>query len=391
MKFIFDYYESVEKKVIDEIMSEPDKNILTINLEEYANYLFEKYSLSEIVIDDNRETNYEKIRRYQTVPSIRGPIKKEILQIQIQFPICDNDKIDQILELSSKTFKPYSSQIKFQNGYLLAECSPEESKIQNTINEVLQRISWKNGDIKEHNEKLIKFIQRNLEKRKKQIENEDKILDEITKKVSVPLKKKNNAKMLTPPLKVKKKILPIVPPKSKLPEELYLEKEKFNAIIELIDNCCKAFENTPTTFSKMNEEELRDVILSSLNSVFEGDAVGEAFSKKGKTDIRLNIQKGGIFIAECKFWSGPKSIEKTIDQIFKYLTWRNSYGVIIGFSKRKGFTDVLENISELIPDLPNFHEGFEELEDSHFRAKFHLPEDDRKIIEIHFLVYNLYV
>lgn len=41
----------------------------------------------------------------------------------------------------------------------------------------------------------------------------------------------------------------------------------------------------------MGEEALRDVLLVSLNSIFEGKATGETFSKRGKTDIYLNINK----------------------------------------------------------------------------------------------------
>jgi len=94
----------------------------------------------------------------------------------------------------------------------------------------------------------------------------------------------------------------------------------------------------------MGEEDLRDVILSSLNGVFEGDAHGEAFSKQGKTDIDLKITKGGVFIAECKFWDGKKTLEEAVSQVLDYLTWRQSHGLIILFSRNQGFTSVLRKV-----------------------------------------------
>ena len=108
------------------------------------------------------------------------------------------------------------------------------------------------------------------------------------------------------------------------------------------------FERTPLTFSKLEEEELRNVILSHLNGVFDGNAVGEAFSKRGKTDIYLPINKGAVFIAECKYWKGAKTLESAVKQILGYLTWRNSFGVIILFSNRKSFTNILSTVDENI-------------------------------------------
>jgi hypothetical protein len=181
-----------------------------------------------------------------------------------------------------------------------------------------------------------------------------------------------------------------MPPKASPPQEVQLKNEHFQAILQLIHNTCLGFERTPATFSKMNEEDLRDVILSSLNGVFEGDAHGEAFSKQGKTDIYLKVSKGGVFIAECKFWEGKKTLEEAVLQIFDYLTWRQSHGVIILFSRNREFTTVLETVKVAIPTLPMYAKSVEQVSAAHFKAIHHLKEDEKKLIEIHYLIYNLY-
>jgi hypothetical protein len=43
-----------------------------------------------------------------------------------------------------------------------------------------------------------------------------------------------------------------------------------------------------------------------------------------------------------------------------------------------------------IDELPSYANGTEKLTSSHFRAFHYLPEDNKKLIEIHYLVYNLY-
>jgi len=151
------------------------------------------------------------------------------------------------------------------------------------------------------------------------------------------------------------------------------------------------WELSPLTYQKLEEEELRNIILSSLNSVFQGGATGETFSKRGKTDIYLNIQQGQILIAECKVWNGAKNFHETVDQILGYLTWRNSYGIIINFSKNRGFTEVLETLFNEIPNHPLYRKGIDKIEETHFVSYNSLPEDERKLVELHYLNYNLYV
>jgi hypothetical protein len=44
----------------------------------------------------------------------------------------------------------------------------------------------------------------------------------------------------------------------------------------------------------------------------------------GKTDILIRDNDKNIFIAECKFWGGPKLFKETIDQLLGYTSWRDT-------------------------------------------------------------------
>lgn len=194
---------------------------------------------------------------------------------------------------------------------------------------------------------------------------------------------------IRPSLKVKEKLRPIIRSAAKAPVKFELPRDKFDAILDLIKGSCGQFERTPITFATLNEEGLRNVILSNLNSRYEIEALGEAFSKRGKTDIYLRVPEGGIFVAECKNWAGAKTINEAVSQILNYLTWRDSYGVVIVFSKRKGFSKVLEAAASHILQLPSYIKAFKKIDESHFSGSFALPEDEHKLIELHFIIYNL--
>lgn len=388
---ISDYFRAVIKEIANEVKSQSDSYILSVNQEEYAVYLLEKYGLQEIIFDDSREPTIEKIRKTQSIREFDEVYQREVLFVKLCLPVVPNDKAGEILDLLPSTFSLSPPEMSYRNHYIITEVPASEASVEKVIEEIKTEIERRNTNIRQESQSLKPRISEILANRKSKIENENLLLESIAKKVSIPLKQKTEVSAVVPTaVRYNERIKPIAPPKATPPTELVLERDKFYAILSLIDNSCRLFERTPDTFAKLQEEELRDVILSNLNGVFEGDAVGEAFSKKGKTDIYLKVSKGGVFIAECKYWGGPKIIDKVTNQILGYLTWRNSYGVVILFSKRKNFTDVINTLASEIPGLPFYVKGLEKVASTHYKAIHQLPEDERKLIEIHYLVYNLF-
>jgi hypothetical protein len=71
------------------------------------------------------------------------------------------------------------------------------------------------------------------------------------------------------------------------PVEYAISDDDYNNIKNIINLSCVSMEKTARTFCKLQEEELRDVILASLNTHYLGTATGETFNKRGKTDIHI--------------------------------------------------------------------------------------------------------
>jgi hypothetical protein len=169
-----------------------------------------------------------------------------------------------------------------------------------------------------------------------------------------------------------------------------LTQEQLDNIIKVIDVDGRNFENAPETYSQLDEPALRDIIVGHLNHYFPDDATGETFVKLGKADIRLKVFEGEILVAECKYWHGEEEYLLAIGQLFRYLTWRHNYGLVIVFSKNFGFTDVLNKIKEASQKHNSYQGGFTELANTHFRSIHTFPDDPQKKIEVHILAYNLY-
>lgn len=130
----------------------------------------------------------------------------------------------------------------------------------------------------------------------------------------------------------------------------------------------------------MSEEDLRQHFLVQLNGQYEGQATAETFNYEGKTDILIRHQGKNLFIAECKFWNGPASLIKAIDQLLGYVSWRDTKTAIILFNRTKNLSSVLQQI----PDVVRKHSNFireEPSPETRFRFALHHRDDpDRQIV-----------
>lgn len=269
---------------------------------------------------------------------------------------------------------------------------PDPNHINAAKRRITEYIESLNNAINEENKTFPERIHQIVVAMQESIKAKHKRLDDLSAAVDIPLVKRTDISIVVPTaVRVRKTIAPLVPPTPRAQQRPLLERDKFDAIIELIDNQCRAFERTPAAYKIMTEEMLRDVILSSLNGVFAGAATGEAFQGLGKTDIHLRISQGEVFICELKVWRGPATLAEVVKQLLERLTWRDAYGVAIVISRNADFTGVLRSIENLLPQLPEIRPGsLRELGENAFVTRFSLPSDPLRQVEIHVRAYNIY-
>ena len=139
----------------------------------------------------------------------------------------------------------------------------------------------------------------------------------------------------------------------------------------------------------MPEETIRDVLLVSLNGQYEWSVTGETFNCQGKTDILIRAKGKNIFIAECKFWKGPKAMHTAICQLLGYLTWRDTKAALLIFSKSKGFSKVLSKVVDAIPKHPNFKRELQKVSETHYRFLFRQKNDPSRQLYLAVQVFNI--
>lgn len=407
---ISDYYQQrIFPEVKAEILRETDAQILGTDTDELKMYYYKKYAWLPIEEDSKNEASYDVQNYLKTIPAHErerlygqgGDLRDfQCQRIVIEVPIIPNEHIEEIAALMGTTYSfSYSdSDFRWEETRIVHTIETkgygftyDEDKIAGEVEQALRRIretiGFKNESITKENAELLQTIFQTISERKQKIKEDASKISELTKKISIPIKKR--AVVGVQPIRLAEKpLVQRIKPKPTLPEEYVLDEGRVRDIIEFLDGQAKNFEQTPRAIKDLGEENLRDLLLANLNSVFQGDASGETFSKKGKTDIYLKISKGNILICECKIWAGKTLYGKTIDQLRGYLTWRHNYGVMITFVRTKGFTKVLNESEITIQEHESYMNGFKKIDDSHFISN-HRVDDDEKEVCVHHLFYHL--
>lgn len=198
-----------------------------------------------------------------------------------------------------------------------------------------------------------------------------------------PLRRRGNVPQTytAPAIRRKPKIVrPTANSSSYIPEP-ELDMQEYEHILSVISNMVAVIERSPHVFRTMDEESLRHHFLIPLNGHYEGQATGETFNYEGKTDILIRAEGRNLFIAECKFWNGPESLMKALNQLLGYASWRDTKTALLIFNRERQFSTVLEKIPETLRAHPNYKRTLPYASETGFRVVMHHRDDiNRELI-----------
>jgi hypothetical protein len=197
-----------------------------------------------------------------------------------------------------------------------------------------------------------------------------------------PLKQRSDAITTYVTSQVKRKLQIRPPIASNVPykPEPVLSNDDYDHILKILTDMTFVMERTPKAFTSLNEEAIRTFFLVLLNGHYEGKATAETFNCSGKTDILIRENGKNLFIAECKFWRGPKQFKDTIDQLLGYTSWRDTKTAILLFNKKKDFSKVLDAIPQTVEEHPNY-KSKGKTDETIFRYVFgHMGDQNRELL-----------
>lgn len=209
--------------------------------------------------------------------------------------------------------------------------------------------------------------------------------------LGIPLKQRADAPKTYVAPDVRRKVRPALPPASSTAyePEPTLDIETYEHILSVIQSMTHVMERSPSAFQSMGEEDIRQQFLVQLNGQYEGGATGETFNVGGKTDILVRVNDRNIFIAECKFWKGPKHYRETIDQLLGYTAWRDTKTAILIFNRSTALSTVLAGIQAETSAHPNHKRTLDWKHESGFRYVFHHSGDPNREFLLTVLAFDI--
>lgn len=198
-------------------------------------------------------------------------------------------------------------------------------------------MTWTNADVETHNRQLETDLLRLVAERRQRLLEQRRLAASLPFEVRPAMTQPTYA---FPVRRINIHLTQQRPAKPFHPEPA-LEKAPYEDILGRLVAFAHAVERTPLTVGSLGEEALRDVLLVVLNTSYEGQAAGEVFTRAGKADIVITSGDRHVFIAECKVWDGPKMFADAVDQLLRYVVWRDSKAALILFIKGGQPTDII--------------------------------------------------
>lgn len=394
---VFEVLQNEKRKLLSEIDVLDKARILDTNPDDLADYFESKYLIDVPVLDeDHIQTSQDDIkielaRGFETFGYERyGPNMVDGTRIIYHIPFSGDPNVFNIAPTTRAMNPPRGKIVRVELQIKREERDLDASRIKAAFNsdivQIRTHLKQISTDVATHNSSLKATALDKISKRRDKLINDQKIVANL----GYPVKERLGAKE-TFSYPTKRVQIPMPQP-SRVPGQPLdpaLDMVIYESILKILQDMSVAIERAPSAFKNIDEESLRHHFLVSLNGHFESDASGETFNYDGKTDILIRVDGKNIFIAECKFWDGPKSLSDAIDQVLGYATWRDTKIAILVFSRAKDFTKVIAQLGEVVRTHSNFISEIAFPSETGFRAVVKHKNDSDRHLTLTVLAFNI--
>jgi hypothetical protein len=322
-----------KQRMAAEIDSIEPNRLLNTSMEDLCAYFIEKYRLDVPVLQENRidadqrETQIDVSQDFDRVILDRDrPFHIAGTTIEITVPFSGDAQMFWVRPTTSSIPTPRAV---VKDDHLLLpvqgtdlDAEKVRAEIDGQIADINRHLERQRTDAAPFNEQLHDLARQHIERRREKLLADRNLVAAL----GFPLKERPDALKTYAALEVRRRITPTMPRASTAPykPEPVLSMDHYEHILSVMTNMTLVMERSPSAFAAMDEEVLRWHFLVQLNGLYEGQATGETFNYEGKTDILIRVNGRNIFIAECKYWGGPKKLTETIDQLLGYTSWRDT-------------------------------------------------------------------
>ena len=378
-------FQSVLKERTDEMLLEIQKyrpnELLNTGTERLLDYFYDKYSIDvPVLVEENSSISYTEARIDATVSFSEQPKVLLGTRYSITVPFTGDVRVFNSRPSMSTLQPPFArleaGALTFTYDQISHDPEDLAASYRQDLSNVTEHLRWLAGEADNFNSQIRSCSAAAIRIRRTKLLNDQGVAASLGIRLE---RARPSATYVVPQVQRKP---PVARPKastSPYVAEPELEMAEYEHILEVIQNTSLVIERNPATFAVSTEPQIRDHFLVQLNGHYEGQATGETFNSYGKSDILVRSGDKNVFIAEVKFWDGPKSITDALIQLLtRYTTWRDSKIALVVLNRRRDFSAVLGQVPGAIEAYENVIRRLEFPGTTSFRYLLRHPDDPDK-------------
>lgn len=380
------------RRMVEEIQQLDANRLLNTGVEDLAQYFEQKYAWVPLTLREAEITvEHEEVQVAPRHAQGLRPAQVTATAYRVFIPY-DGDSALFRCQPSQHTYSPPLGAL--MNDQLVLTYVRDDhddgalkGQIESDLGEVRRYLGWIEAQVSKHNAGLLAVARARINARREKLLKDQGLVASL----GFPLRKRSDAPQTYGVPVVRRKIQPRMPAATTSPfvPEPALDMSQYDEILSIISNMVLVMERSPEAFRGMGEEDLRTQMLVPLNGPFDGEATGETFNFEGKTDILIRSKGKNIFIAECKFWDGPKSVGAALDQLLGYASWRDTKTALLVFNRNRDFTAVLDKMREAVKSYSNFKRELPYPSETGYRCVLHHRDDKNRELILTVLAFEV--
>ena len=379
-----------DQKLSNEVASLSEERVLNTSPEDLCNYLVDKYAVEVAQIDesginaDYGDAQVDVSQRFEYAVFDRSrPLYITGTRLTFYVPFTGNP---QLFKCRPSTYNLNPPRATVRNNELVfvyerttQDAVAIEAEFERDRKNVKDYLGWIARDVEQFNATLRGNTSQYITARREKLFQDRGLVEGL----GFPLRRREGVPTTFISPEVKRRIAPQLPPASTQPyrPEPALGMDDYEHILSVLSNMVAVMERSPKAFTGMGEEDLRTHFLVHLNGHYEGQATGETFNYEGKTDILIRANDRNIFIAECKFWTGPSELKEALDQLLGYTSWRDTKTALLVFNRDREMSTVLNRIPDVVREHASYKADRTYASETGFRYVFgHRDDANRELI-----------
>ncbi|WP_415717249.1 hypothetical protein [Maridesulfovibrio sp.] len=162
--------------------------------------------------------------------------------------------------------------------------------------------------------------------------------------------------------------------------------------IRVIRHTGNSFERTPSIYGIHNDQDLRNILVSNLNTHFADTNNQDLFFAKGTVDFSITIGDKSALCGKCFSWYCPEGLIYHVNQLLDKAHWPSSKIVIAIFNRSESdFSTLANTVHSAFTSHDCYIETNKQFSDFEWQTTMHTLGDIKLKHWVHFMLFNLFV